>query len=235
MVTMKGILVRVGIDATAGGWNSPVDPRSREFVFVPIPEDKPVRAGFSRGYEELIPVLEKFHIRLPNHLLRQKMHLDPDFTHLTYGDRHPRNIPLRELKSGDFLVFYSGLRSILPENRKLVYAIIGFFLVDEVVPASAMPPEQWHENAHTRRESPGGDIVIRARQGTSGILSQCIPVGEYRDRAYRVRNDILYVWGGLTVKDGYLQRSGRLPSFKAPGRFLDWWRERNGTFEKRNF
>jgi hypothetical protein len=29
-------------------------------------------------------------------------------------------------------------------------------------------------------------------------------------------------WGGLSVKDGYLQRSARLPKFKDAGRFYRW-------------
>ena len=114
--------------------------------------------------------------------------------------------------------------------KTLVYAIIGFFLVDEVVPRT-----RWAENAHTRREPGGDEVIVRARPGKSGRLSRCIPVGEYRDRSYRVRKDLLDAWGGITVKDGYIQRSGRLPSFRDPGRFLAWWEKQEIHLEQRNW
>ena len=37
-------------------------------------------------------------------------------------------------------------------------------------------------------------------------------LGEWRDRAYRVRKDLLKTWGGLSVNDGYIQRSAVPPS-----------------------
>ncbi len=63
---------------------------------------------------------------------------------------------------------------------------------------------------------------MRGRVGSSGRLQRCLPIGEYRDRAYRVRRDLLEEWGGLSVKDGYLQRSARLPRFLDPHRFMGW-------------
>lgn len=234
---MKGILIRVGIDATAGDWNAPVDPRSGDFVFVPIPENADyVKRGFSRKYSEVLPALKRFNSQLPENLQDLPMHLDPDFKYLTYGDKYPRNIPIRKSEPGDFLVFYAGLRSIWPEDRELVYALIGFYQIDEIVVASSVPREKWHENAHTRGKWIGDDeIVVRARAGYSGRLSRCIPIGEYRNRAYRVRNDILEKWGGLTVTDGYIQRSATPPEFKDPDRFLDWFRKQNVPLEQTNF
>lgn len=35
---MKGILVRIGVDHAYGAWNAPVDPKTGQFVFVPIPD-----------------------------------------------------------------------------------------------------------------------------------------------------------------------------------------------------
>jgi len=37
-----------------------------------------------------------------------------------------------------------------------------------------------------------------------------------------VRCDLLEEWGGLSVRDGYLQRSARLPRFLDPPRFMAW-------------
>ncbi len=237
---MKGILVRVGIDTTTGRWNGPVDPETGEYVYVPIPEDpRLVRPGFFRPFGELIPALDALHTALPEHLRGRPMHLDPDFFFLTYGDRHPRDIPLRSLEPGDFLVFYTSLRSIRPgdrpEDRPLIYAITGFFEVADVVTVSSVPMERWNENAHTRRFSDPGDTIVRGRPGVSGRLSRCIPIGEYRDHAYRVRTSLLKAWGGLSVRDGFLQRSGRLPSFRDPARFLQWFRSQHIPLVQQNF
>jgi hypothetical protein len=107
----------------------------------------------------------------------------------------------------------------------LVYAIIGLFVIDHIVPASGVPASRWQENAHTRRSVPysAGEIVVRARLGVSGRLDRCIPIGAYRDRAYRVWPHLLTAWEGLRVKDGYLQRSARLPEFTDADKFYDWF------------
>jgi len=221
---MKGLLVRVGIDATCGFWNAPVDPATRRFVFVPIPESTvPLRQQHIRTYDEWREPLQEYSQSLPPHLSGLPVHLDPDFEHLTYGDTHPRSLPLAPLEPYDFIAFYAGLRSIDPSDPSLVYALIGFYRVREVVRAGEIPEDRWHENAHTRRSIDEDDVIIRARSGSSGRLQEGIPIGHYRDRAYRVRPDLLEIWGGLSVRDGYIQRSGRLPGFLEPERFLDWF------------
>ena len=145
---MNALLVRVGVDQSVGGgfWNGPIDGRSNEFAYVPIPETKPVRDGMQKPYAALVPALSKFGVSLPAHLSMQHMHLDPDF-----------------------------------------------------------------------------DIVIRAQPTISGRLQRSIPIGEWRDGAYRVRRDVLEAWGGLSVRGGYLQRSARLPEIIHPKTFLDWF------------
>lgn len=220
---MKAILVRVGIDATAGGWNGPVDTRTGEFVLVPIPEVKQdLRRGLERYYDELTPRLREFGSDRPDHLEGRIMHLDPDFEHLTYGDKYQRGEQLRTLKRGDIIVFYAGLRSLCSSDTQLVYALVGMFVVDEVLPAKQVVRAHWPENAHTRRIPDAHDLVVRAIPGKSGRLEKCIPVGEYRNRAYRVRRDVLKAWGGLSVRDGYIQRSARLPHLCDPGLFCSW-------------
>ncbi len=79
------------------------------------------------------------------------------------------------------------------------------------------------------------DLIVRGFPEKSGRFTHCIPVGEYRNRAYRVKESILQEWGGLTVKDGYLQRSGRLPEFREPERFLDWLSTRDPVLARTNF
>jgi hypothetical protein len=57
----------------------------------------------------------------------------------------------------------------------------------------------------------------------SGRIRRCLPIGELRNRAYRVRHDLLEAWGGLDIQDGYIQRSVRLPAFLDAGTFYRWF------------
>ena len=108
---MNALLVRVGVDQSigGGGWNGPVDSISGEYAYVAIPESHLVRSGMERPYAGLAPALERFGVMLPQHLLHQRMHLDPDFEHLTYGDQGERAKQLATLQNGDHIVFYAGL------------------------------------------------------------------------------------------------------------------------------
>jgi len=233
---MNGLLVRVGIDQTAGEWNSPVDPKTGKFIYVPIPEDDyGLRRGLVHRYNSLIPRLARFGATLPSHLRGQPMHLDPDFSTLTYGDCTGRATQIRRLGLGDLLVFYAGLTHADVRSGDLVYALIGLYRIWEIVPSCEVPKRRWHENAHTRR-APGrsDDYVVRAIPSGSGRLERCIPIGEYRDRAYRARHDVLKAWGGLSVKDGYLQRSGRLPRFLDAERFYAWFKKQRPTLVRKN-
>ncbi len=224
---VKALLVRVGVDSSVGGgsWNAPVDTQTGKFAYVAIPETSPIHEGMEKPYSALNPVLSRFSANLPAQLRGRHMHLDPDFNYLTYGDQGERARQLRaKLDTGDMIVFYSGLADV-HSTRKLVYAVIGLFVVDEIILAVDVPATTRNINAHSRRILAEGakDLIVRARPGVSGKLEHCLPIGEWRDRAYRVRHDILDAWGGLSVKDGYLQRSARLPQFLDPLRFQHWF------------
>lgn len=232
---MNGLLVRVGIDQTFGGWNAPVDPETGRFAYVTIPEEPDaVRPKLARRYDEYTGALRAFGRTLPAHLVGKFTHLDPDFSHLTYGDSWPRSKPIIEMKRGDFVAFYAGLAPTTPTQDNLVYAIIGFYLIDEVVRVKDVPSPRWHENAHTRRTGGEDDVIVRAQPGVSGRLTRCTPIGEFRDRAYRVRKDLLKEWGGLGVKDGYIQRSGALPAFTDPERFHAWFKRQEPELVRGN-
>lgn len=225
---MNGLLVRVGADlSNAGGsWNGPVDSHTGRFAYVAIPESKVLHQGLEKPYRALTPILSNFSVALPVPLASRHMHLDPDFEHLTYGDQGERARQLRSnLGSNDFIVFYAGLRDI--HTRQLIYALIGIFVVDGLELASAVPAERRDINAHSRRILGAGadDLIVRAAPGVSGRLKRALDVGEYRDRAYRVRREVLDAWGGLSVNDGYLQRSARLPRLLDPPRFLGWFHD----------
>lgn len=231
---MRAILIRVGADSKYGRWHSPVDPATNEFVYVPIPEQRECRLGFATPYATLRPALEAFaaarpgalrrHVNLPDHLAAGAMHLDPDFRNLTYGDKPTRGRRLSGFGAGDAVVFYAGLRPTQLCQHRLVYAVIGLFVVREVVRLRDVSADRLAENAHTRRLIPRDeDVIVRADPARSGRLRRCIPIGEWRARAYRVRRDLLDAWGDLSCRDGFLQLSGVPPTFRNPRRFMAWF------------
>ncbi len=235
---MNILFIRVAADQSSGGgyWNGPVDGRTNEFAYVAIPEQVETHAGLEKPYETLAPALARFGVSLPGHLRAGHMHLDPDFDHLTYGDSGRKAAQIRStLGQGDYAVFYAGLKDVRG-GAGLVYAIIGLLEVHQVVRATSIPPEDRDVNAHARRVlRPGAeDVIVRGRPGASGRLARCLPIGDYRDRAYRVRRDLLEEWGELTANDGYLQRSARMPLLVEPLRFLDWFRRQSPTLLQRN-
>lgn len=159
---MNSLLVRVGVDQAFGHWNSPVDPVDLDFVYVPIPEakDREFNPGLATSYSQVRPALESFGkahgagrgADLPFGLADRKMHLDPDFDRLTYGDVGiRRGRALCDFSRGDLVVFYAGMRPITPCEHKLLYAIVGFYEVAEIVRAGDVQRDRWRENAHTRR------------------------------------------------------------------------------------
>ena len=237
IVINNAIFVRIGADQSIGGgrWNGPVDSRTWDFAYVPIPETKPSLEGHERFYSEYRSAIAKFKTTLPAHLQNERMHLDPDFDDLTYGDRGTKGRQLSSLmKSGDLIVFYAGLRDI--RSSCIIYAIIGIFLGDYLRPAVDFKKVDACRNAHTRRQLASGsdDIVVVARAGVSGRLDRCIPIGEYRQGAYRVREELLTAWGGISAKRGYLQRSAVFPSLLHPQKFWNWWLEQERTLVRQN-
>jgi hypothetical protein len=233
---VRAALVRVGIDLAYGGWNAPVDPRTNEFVYVPIPEgpERPQRPALTTTYASVEPSLRRFAasrpdvpsplVSLPRALARVRTHLDPDFDELTYGDDgERRGRAIASFERGDLIAFYAGLRPVAPCPHRLLYALVGLYRVAAVARAATFPPARWHENAHLRRVAVRPtDVIVHADPCGSGRLRRCLPVGEFREGAYRVRRDLLDLWGGLSCKDGFVQRSAVPPLFRDPSRFVAW-------------
>lgn len=224
---MNALLVRVGADQSAAGghWNGAINTGTREFVYVAIPENALVYPGLEKPYAILQPALVRMGRPLPPSLAGRHMHLDPDFAHLSYGDQGERARQLRaQLSPSDWLMFYASLADMGNRGR-LVYALIGVLVVEKILLASEIPAVKRDTNAHSRRvlAPTAQDVVIVGRGGESGRLRQCLPIGEWRAGAYRVREDLLAAWGGLSVNDGWLQRSARLPRFLDPPRLREWF------------
>lgn len=236
---MKALLVRVGADQSDGGgnWNGPINSATNEFAYVPIPETYSLRPGMACPYSLVSAAMQVFGLSMPDWLDGLNMHLDPDFENLTYGDQGQRAAQIKQkLGPGDLLVFYAGLCDVRPQPN-LVYAIIGLYVIDKIVPAHSIEPACRFKNAHTRRVlyPDATDIVVQARPGMSGRLTRCLPIGSFRPpihapqkgRSYRVDPAILSAWGGLSVADGYLQRSARLPEFTHAPQFYAWFQQQN--------
>src|SRR5207248_10763145 len=133
-------------------------------VYVPIPESPGAsfHAGLERRYGEVLPALQRFceqhrcNLRFPQELLKRAMHLDPDFEYLTYGDEGGRRgAGMVNMSEGDLLVFYGGLRPVHQCDHRLLYALLGIYVVKEVVLAARVPSDHWYENAHGRHTQPG--------------------------------------------------------------------------------
>lgn len=234
---MKGLLVRVAADQSrgGGGWNSPVDPFSGDFVYVAIPETRPVHPGLNTPYATICSALSRMHCSLPAHLVGADMHLDPDFDYLSYGDQGKKAKQIcSKLGPDDFLAFYSGLQDVC--SMRLVYGLIGLFVIKEILPCATVPKSQWHTNAHTRRilTARASDVIVRGQMGLSGRLKQCIEIGSYRQGAYRLFPHLVEAWGGINVKNGYIQRSGKIPEFLNGNRFYDWFCAQNPVLLMQN-
>ncbi|MCA9680363.1 MAG: hypothetical protein KC464_35365 [Myxococcales bacterium] len=85
---MRAVLVRVGVDQAFGHWNGPVDPETHEFVYVPIPEERPTLPDLATPYTTVASSLGGFAkervvdakaCALSGALSGRQMHLDPDF------------------------------------------------------------------------------------------------------------------------------------------------------------
>lgn len=226
----NGLLIRVGVDATAGGWNAPCK-RNGQFCYVPIEEGEPRRSSlFNRTYNEFSPFVAALGAEWPERL-NGECHLDPDFAHLTYGDSGSKGTRIRHrIVPGAFIVFWAGLRCLDGDTKgKLICSIIGFFRVSHVVQAQDVSFLDAHRNAHTRRAGDRSEreIIVFADPRQSGRLLHHIRIGSHRDGAQRVDREILKAWGDLTVKDGFIQRSIVPPGFRRPNRFLDWFWDQN--------
>jgi len=238
---LSGLLIRVGADLSCGNANGPIRMHSGEFVYVPIPEgDQRVDQNFGTRYDALaarvtamVGAGRDVSPWLPS---RDWTHLDPDFDHLTYGNNeNVKATRLAQLKPGDFLAFYASLRAV-DQPGTLVYALIGLITVDRIVKADTISDTERHLNAHTRRTPVvASDVVIFGVPELSGRLERAIPIGEYRDRAYRVRVDLLETWGGLTANDGYIQRSAVPPGFVDSTRFMAWLKGQRVPLVARNW
>lgn len=240
---MKGILLRVGADQTpAGGrWNAPVDPHTWRYAYVPISAGEEQYEHIAPcptfdAFRESVAALDVF---LPPHLDRNtKVHLDPDFDSLTYGEpylasngrRASRGRLIASLGPGDFIAFFAAFRPTDEGyEHTLAYCLFAIYFVHRVRQVKELPLDLRSTCAHGRRRHALDDFVVQADPARSGRFPRAVPIGEFRRNAYRVRRDLLQTWGGLSVRDGYIQRSAQPPRFTNPVQFLGWLHEQPHT------
>lgn len=236
--------MRVGIDKTFGQYNAPINPDTNDYLYIPIPESRHAfQVGMQTSYRSIVhsfdawskqnSVTESF----PKHLIDLNCHLDPDFSSLTYGDQGTgRGNRVRELNPGDFIAFFASFKPIAPCEHRLVYALFGILVVDKVVRVADLPTEQHHLNAHTRIIDRNDEhLVVFGQLGRSGRFGNAIPIGEFRNGAYRVTDGMLEAWGGLGVKDGFIQRSANPPWFENPAQFISWLNKQHPALHNTNW
>lgn len=227
----KGLLMRVGIDKTFGQYNAPINPETNDYLYMPIPEDRhKFKANMTTSYSDIAPRFREwavdngFKADFPDHLQQRNCHLDPDFSCLTYGDQGTgRGNRVKQLAKGDFLAFFASFKPIKPCSHTLIYAIFGIMVIEKVVKVSDLSDEDFSRNAHSRISDMNSEhLVVFAQPEKSGRFENAIPIGELRNSAYRVTNETLGAWGGLKVKDGFIQRSVCPPWFSNASQFSKW-------------
>jgi hypothetical protein len=231
---MKGLLMRVGIDQTYGNYNAPINPLTNDYLYMPIPQGKDAqyKEGMKTQYLDLQPAFSTWGaknnvlVQFPIHLIEEEIytHLDPDFENLTYGDQQKgRGSRVCDLEKGDFLAFFASFKPVSKCQHRLVYALYGIMFVDKVVQVLDMDKTDLNKNAHSRKKTPNSkDWVVFAEPERSGRFNRAIPIGEYREGSYRVTYDVLQAWGGLGVKNGFIQRSVCPPWFDNADKFIGW-------------
>ncbi|MBI4235956.1 MAG: hypothetical protein HY688_01195 [Chloroflexi bacterium] len=156
-------LVNVGANASHGGVRSPLF-EDGTFELLPIPEERDLWAPTLPAYAKLVcfndpgETLAKY---VPARYWNVRVHDDPEFRTLTYGDnpsRSPRAAGLRACGPGDSLFFlarlvpYAGGRFRGPPG----FYLVGFLLVEDVLRGVTRFPHGrdftvFGANAHVRR------------------------------------------------------------------------------------
>ena len=228
--------MRVGIDQTYGNFNAPINPTTLDYFYLPIPQDDhQFNDGMRTTFDNVKPHFDAWcqknetGFRFPSHLVGRDCHLDPDFEYSSYGDQSTgRGLRVVELKRGDIIAFFASFKPIHECEHKLIYAIFGVLVVDRVLRVSETDSTEYYKNAHTRIVNMNSEhLIVFGDPKLSGRFHQAIPIGEFRNGSYRVTNPILNEWGGLEVKDGFIQRSVCPPRFSDINRFYAWLQSRN--------
>lgn len=185
---MKAMLLRIGIDSTAGGALGPIF-GDGSFEYIPIPEGW--ESEERKTYRDIIgrkgKPLSEF---LPSAIADCVAHNDPEFLTCTYGDpTSPKRSRLLKLEKNDLLVFYAGLDPYKNVSYERGLYIIGYFLVDSVIDfnkSNDVEIENYYSiyknNAHLKRNNSISDLVmVVGDKNQSRLLDKAIKISRLRN------------------------------------------------------
>ncbi len=235
----KVVLLRVGIDSGSGGMQGPLFSNG-SFEFVPIPDESDHKN--TRRGNQAIPtygntlgkykrkLIEYFPERRQNKYRDHPIHHDPEFDSFTYGDPTPPKAGLRNLESGDLLVFYAGLQGWGNYKCEPGLYIIGYF---EVLIAGRVKDFTQREirtifgkNAHVRDErrfkKDKATLILVKGSKKSRLLKKAVLISEVgrdcKGRPLKILSKKMQsVFGGF---DGHLSIQRSPPRWVYPA-FVD--------------
>lgn len=218
---MTVVLIGIGAD---GDNSKPVPPlmEDGQFDYLPIPETYPSEGPTYDEFElsnfdgsavdfvdEIRPGGDGDWINDRDTISSTRLHYDPNFDDLTYGDVAGTTKGKRirsELTEGDIIGFYTGLQS----DYKHRY-IIGYFTVDEIDDNPAAHPE----NAHGQRIKAAGspkhsNVVIVNGRKPGGLLERAYRLSEKINKPpwHRVSPDAVEL---LHIREGTVAVSRKPP------------------------
>jgi len=179
------------------GW---VDPSTRALCYLPIDEEQEQEQPLTfrdADFED---------VSYPH----KTIHYDPEFATFTYGHawRGFGDRRLRDMKTGDILFSFSTL-DLLPDRKRWGTFIIGFFLVETVIDAQDLSPDDirrlagFENNAHLRYKIPKAHLLIKGSHG-SRLYNTALPLSDPLDggRVHSSLRGIIFTAGGKTVDRG---------------------------------
>jgi hypothetical protein len=184
---MKIALLRIGIDTGTGGIHGPLF-NDGTFEYIPIPDgfnidNRTYGNSYGKSGKSLV---EYFPIKRRNEIRDQSIHVDPEFDTFTYGDPTPPKAGLRNLLSGDLLVFYCGLTGYDFNSAPALY-IIGYFIVEFAGYAKDFTASDlrnlFGQNFHTKHSSvfehQKERLVLVKGSQKSRLLQRAVCISEY--------------------------------------------------------
>ena len=178
------VLLRVGIDTGSGGMLGPIFANS-SFEFIPIDAD---RDRLGRTYANTEgrhgrKLIEYFPNRLKERMKDSLLHFDPEFDTCTYGDPTSPKQSLRDLRRGDLLVFYAGLKGWGDCETPAGLYIVGYFVVEragaynDLIRAGTLKPfaKNWHILNEHEKERFDKLVLVKGGKG-SRLLERAVKI-----------------------------------------------------------
>jgi hypothetical protein len=210
---MSLVLVGVAADSENASHCPPIfDDGTFEYIPIPEQHETTETATYaSEGYDEHLSYVV-YDGEETSAFDDVRIHHDPNFDALTFGDPGKSRSKLLTLEAGDVLGFYSGLTPPGQSRPKHRY-LIGYFVVDRVVdfdsvgenrPADVV--ERNRSNAHIKRYLASNDarhlsnLVIVRGKTPGGLLDRAIKLsgGRPEARNYYFREEWIDSWNPST-------------------------------------